>query len=353
MPERVRIKDIAKLANVSVGTVDRVLHGRNGVSESSKKKVEEILKQLNYQPNMYASALATNKKYRFACILPRHTKGEYWEAVEFGIKKAVSNFSDFHITLSIVYYDQYDFISFLSAGHEVLSMEPDGIVLSPTSAEITIGYVNEIKRHDIPYVFIDSTINGLQPLAFFGQNSDRSGYFAARIAMLLAERPSKIVIFRQITDGKLGSNQQENREKGFRRFMKENYPCCKIMELNLSAKDPNKDKPLMDDFFILNPDVECGITFNSKVYVIGEYLLSNKIRNFKLVGYDLLDRNIKCLREGSVNFLIAQQPITQGYKSVESLCNHLIFKKDVKRYNYMPITLLNMDNLDFYLDSDK
>lgn len=38
MPERVRIKDIAQLANVSVGTVDRVIHGRNGVSESSKKK---------------------------------------------------------------------------------------------------------------------------------------------------------------------------------------------------------------------------------------------------------------------------------------------------------------------------
>ena len=55
--ERVRIKDIAKMADVSVGTVDRVIHGRSGVSESSRKRVEEILKQLDYQPNMYASAL--------------------------------------------------------------------------------------------------------------------------------------------------------------------------------------------------------------------------------------------------------------------------------------------------------
>ena len=59
--ERVRIKDIAKMADVSVGTVDRVIHGRSGVSESSRKRVEEILKQLDYQPNMYASALASNK----------------------------------------------------------------------------------------------------------------------------------------------------------------------------------------------------------------------------------------------------------------------------------------------------
>ena len=49
LPERIRIKDIARLANVSVGTVDRVLHGRSGVSEASRKRVEEILKQLDYQ----------------------------------------------------------------------------------------------------------------------------------------------------------------------------------------------------------------------------------------------------------------------------------------------------------------
>ena len=41
LPERIRIKDIARLADVSVGTVDRVLHGRTGVSETSRKRVEE------------------------------------------------------------------------------------------------------------------------------------------------------------------------------------------------------------------------------------------------------------------------------------------------------------------------
>ena len=86
--ERVRIKDIAKMADVSVGTVDRVIHGRSGVSESSRKRVEEILKQLDYQPNMYASALASNKKYAFACLLPLHEKGEYWTDVETGIHNA-------------------------------------------------------------------------------------------------------------------------------------------------------------------------------------------------------------------------------------------------------------------------
>ena len=84
LPERIRIKDIARLADVSVGTVDRVIHGRSGVSEASKKRVEEILKQLDYQPNMYASALASNKKYTFICLLPEHLEvntGQPWNWV--------------------------------------------------------------------------------------------------------------------------------------------------------------------------------------------------------------------------------------------------------------------------------
>ena len=106
--ERVRIKDIAKMADVSVGTVDRVIHGRSGVSESSRKRVEEILKQLDYQPNMYASALASNKKYAFACLLPLHEKGEYWTDVETGIHNAVETYSDFNVAVHLSYYDPYD-----------------------------------------------------------------------------------------------------------------------------------------------------------------------------------------------------------------------------------------------------
>ena len=50
MAEKIRIKDIAERAGVSVGTVDRVLHKRPNVSESALKRVEKVLKEMNYQP---------------------------------------------------------------------------------------------------------------------------------------------------------------------------------------------------------------------------------------------------------------------------------------------------------------
>ena len=350
---RIRIKDIAQMAEVSVGTVDRVLHGRTGVSEASRKKVENILKQLDYQPNMYASALASNKKYVFACLLPMHAEGDYWVDVEKGMQQATKAFSDFNISLHIDYYDQYEFGSFVSAGNRLLAMEPDGVVISPTIETETEQIVKQLQQRNIPYIFIDSNVASLNPLAFFGQKSDQSGYFAARMAMMLGECPKEIVIFRQINEGRLGSNQQENREKGFRKYMQEHFPDCKIVELNLYAKRPDEDEALMNRFFQENPQVTCGITFNSKVYIIGEYLIGHNMKNFKLIGYDLLHRNVSCLKEGAVDFLIAQQPTAQGYSGVESLCNHLIFKKEVKQCNYMPITLLAVENVDFYLDAHK
>ena len=45
----IRIVDIAKMAGVSVGTVDRVIHNRGRVSEENRKKVQAILEMVHYQ----------------------------------------------------------------------------------------------------------------------------------------------------------------------------------------------------------------------------------------------------------------------------------------------------------------
>ncbi|EJW92983.1 protein containing Bacterial regulatory protein, LacI domain protein, partial [gut metagenome] len=64
MSKNYRIKDIALLAGVSTGTVDRILHNRGKVSEESRRKIEDVLKKINYQPNLIARSLALKKSYR-------------------------------------------------------------------------------------------------------------------------------------------------------------------------------------------------------------------------------------------------------------------------------------------------
>ena len=348
LPERIRIKDIARLADVSVGTVDRVLHGRSGVSESSRKRVEEILKELDYQPNMYASALASNKKYTFACLLPQHNAGEYWTEVEEGISEALHTFSDFHISVQTIYYDPYDYQTFTNASQAIVDLSPDGVIVAPTILEFTRPFIDQLIASHTPYIYIDSYIEELPPLAFFGQHSHQSGYFAARMLMLLAGNQKEVVIFRKIHEGVIGSNQQENREQGFRQYMQQHHPDCTILELNLRAESNNDDAHMLDEFFLAHPNVHQGITFNSKAYIIGEYLQQQNKNNFHLIGYDLLNRNVNCIHQGGIDFLIAQQPRIQGFNGIKALCDHLIFKREVKCINYMPIDLLTVETIDYY-----
>ena len=94
--EKIRIKDIAERAGVSVGTVDRVLHERPNVSPAAREKVEKALAEMEYQPNVYASALAYNKDYLFCCVIPMHESEAYWDEIEEGVKACTALRRDFH-----------------------------------------------------------------------------------------------------------------------------------------------------------------------------------------------------------------------------------------------------------------
>jgi LacI family transcriptional regulator len=64
------MKDVAALANVGVGTVSRVLNDSGAVKESTRRKVQAAMKELNYIPNAYARGLKMNKTYTVALIIP-------------------------------------------------------------------------------------------------------------------------------------------------------------------------------------------------------------------------------------------------------------------------------------------
>lgn len=105
-----------------------------------------------------------------------HAEGDYWTDVEKGMQQATKAFSDFNISLHIDYYDQYEFGSFISAGNRLLAMEPDGLVISPTIESETEQIAKQLQQRNIPYIFIDSNIPHLTPLAFYGQHANQSGY---------------------------------------------------------------------------------------------------------------------------------------------------------------------------------
>ena len=64
MAKQVKIKDIAKMAGVSAGTVDRILHNRGNVSQASREAVERVLSEVGYRYNIHTSAISLRREYR-------------------------------------------------------------------------------------------------------------------------------------------------------------------------------------------------------------------------------------------------------------------------------------------------
>ena len=106
----------------------------------------------------------------------------------------------------------------------------------------------------------------------------------------------------------------------------------------------------MDDAFANNKNINAAITFNSKVYLLAKHLVSLNQTNIRLIGYDLLKQNIKYLKNGVINFLIAQRPDKQAYFTVRDMCRELIFKQQIKRINFVPIDILLKENIEDYME---
>lgn len=86
---------------------------------------------------------------------------------------------------------------------------------------------------NIPFILLDSYMPDLKPLSFYGQDSFCSGYFAAKMLMMIACRETEIMLMRQTKDGRVMSKQQDNREVGFRHYMHDHYPNVKVTDLDL------------------------------------------------------------------------------------------------------------------------
>lgn len=349
MNAKITIKDIAKLSGVSIGTVDRVLHKRPNVSEAALEKVNKVLQELNYRPNAYASALAANRNCTLYLIMPKHESEAYWEEVEEGANSCIEVHRDFSINLCSTYYNRYDGDTFTKACDRCMAVNPDGVIIVPATLDKTQQFTDKLHEKGIPFIMLDSYMPDLRPLAFYGQDSFASGYFAARMMSLIARNEKEIMLMKQTNNGRVASKQQDNREVGFRHYMRDHHPHVKITEVDLPlTKERESYNVILEEFFNTHPQIHHCITFNSKAHIVGEFLQNTNRRNIQIMGYDMVAKNAECLKKGSISFLIAQHGYMQGYNCIDALFRAIILKTPVNPVNYMPIELLTRENVDFY-----
>lgn len=345
-----RIKDIARMAGVSEGTVDRVLHNRGEVSEKSKEAVEKVLKEIQYSPNLLARSLASKKNFTFICLIPSYVPGDYWEFIEQALRQAGNDFLQYNIYIDIRYFDQFDTLSFQALSNEIITLKPDVVILAPIFREETVVFTKSLEMRDIPYSFIDSLVENLRYTTYYGQNSFQSGYIAAKLLLNDLPNHSKILILRTKRQGAV-SNQTTSRFEGFMHYIDHHSnQSLTLLHAEISNLDEKSNLENIAKVFEDNPGITGAITFNSKVYRLANYLKLLNQTSIRLIGYDLLEKNVEYLQKDVISYLIAQSPGKQAYYTVRDLCNKLILKQEINRTNYVPIDILIKENITDYIN---
>ena len=157
-----RIQDIARLANVSVATVSRVINNNNNVKEETKERINQIIKENNYYPNIIARNLSKNENNTIGVIVP-DIKNLYFASIMDGIVDEANNRN-----LNIILGCSNENFKLQKKYIELfIEQRVKGIIIAVTQNSYDkINFFEQISSK-IPLVLIDRKIDKQMPGVFF------------------------------------------------------------------------------------------------------------------------------------------------------------------------------------------
>lgn len=346
--KRFGIKDIARIANVSIATVDRVLNNRKDVSDKTRAKIKKIIEENNYQPNLYARALSVKNNLSFAVVIPKTSlETGYWQLCLDGIHKGREEFSAFGINIDIFLYDQEDLTTFQIATNNILAKKFDAVVVAPIFIEDTQKFITECKSRNIQTIFINSDIEGASSLGYIGPDLYSTGRLAANLTSYLIQQKSKILIL-NVAKGLDNFKYLDTKIQGY-----EDYLNSLNRDFNITIEDiPFNDyDDVAPKLFRIYKSFQPDLVFvtNSRVGMIGKFFKENSsLRKPFIIGFDFLQMNVEYLANGTVDFLICQRPDKQGYLALNYLYRYFLLKETKVENKAMPIDVLTKENYLFY-----
>lgn len=342
----VTIKQIAKLANVSIGTVDRVLHDRGRVSEKTKKNIQRILKENNFKFNPVARSLAMKKKYNLRILLPRPEKNNlFWKSPKMGISKASKEMETFAIEITSHTFNQFDPRSYLKNFRDLMESNPDAVILVPTFKKETEQITIQLEKKKIPYMYLNIDIGGFNNISFIGQDSYKAGYLAGKLMHLCLHCKGDILILqtRLSSDVYHVSNK---RVEGFIAYFEDKGVIYETLNLNFNdVKDMAAVTRKTNAFLKAHENIRGIFVPSTHVSVIADCIEPVKLKNMSLIGFDTTKENIECLKNEKVTFLISQKSFDQGYNSVKMMSNYLVQKVKPEPKVFSPLVIVTKENI--------
>jgi LacI family transcriptional regulator len=347
---KIRIKDIADRAGVSTGTVDRVIHERGEVSPKTRERVLNILNEMHYEPDILARSLASKRLLKIAVLIPYHTpENGFWKEPLAGISDACSELDHFGIEVREFLYNQFTEEEFLDQVREIFEFVPDAIIAAPVFHQETKDLFDRCSEHGIPFVSLNDNIHHPDQITYIGQDPRRSGAVAAQLLKMGMRGEGKVMVVSIARDRDNYSHIQ-NREEGFRAYWKGpgGNGSRDVLSLVIPSESSVYIKKILAEQYGRCPDISGIFVTNSRVYQVARFLVESGRGNTMLVGYDLINPNIRYLNNGTIDFLISQKPREQGYRALMSVFNVLKVNKKPSPEQHIPIDIICRENLCCY-----
>lgn len=340
----VTLQQIAEQAGVSRGTVDRALNDRGRINPEMAQKIKNIAKEMGYQPNKAGRAMSIAKKGLKIGVIVQSTETPFIQEVLSGIERAKNEVESLGGTVKIYQIHGLDAGRVIGAMEELQAEQFNAIALMPSDDQLLRQTINIfVEDYNIPVVTFNADLEDTQRICFVGQDAWKSGKAAAGLMGEIIGEEGKVCVI----SGNENNRALNDRIAGFKDEMKNNFPAIEIIGTRHTYDDNWVAERIMDEIIEQHPDVKGVYIAGHGEKGICECLEKrNMSRSIKVVANDLLSENIPYLESGCINFLIGQDPQTQGFEPTMILYRLLLEGiEPEKKYQYSDLVIKTKYNI--------
>ena len=336
---KLTISQIAKMANVSRGTVDRVIHNRGSVSKETKKKIEDIIEKYDYQPNALGRALSQKKPYKIGVILIQKYN-PFFDIIKKGVEDAIAQYQDYSIELMIRHLEGLDENEYIDALNE-LEEKVDAFAVIGHNTQNIINKVNEIIMNGTPFLTMNIDLFDSSRYGYVGIDNFQGGQCMAGLVRDIRHDQTHILLI-----GGHEENRLENeRIKGFLEIVNEDelIDYTKVLY--------TQDEPVrvydMVKHELMTYSYEMVVTIGYGTHIICQVLDDLDLPKRPLVfGFDLLPENEEYIKAGKISYIVDQSAYLQGKQTISYICEYFIHSTSLPKGNvYLPISIYNKYNI--------
>ncbi len=294
--------DVARVAGVSLATVDRVLNERPGVRAATIGKVHNAIEQLGYVRDTAAANLARQRVYQLVFILPE-TPNEFVVALEDDIEEHRAKLRHERTTLQCVSVPPFEPDAIVAALDKLDADRVNGVAVFGPETPAVRDAVRRVRARGIAVVALVSDLPSSNRDHFVGIDNVAAGCTAARLMGRFTRDAGRILV---ITGSRLARDHLERR-KGFDSVMAAEFRHLDVVASIEGRDDPDLIRKLLPRTFETYPDIRGIYSSAAGNQGLIRYLEETGYAgNLVVVAHELTDSSRTALEDGVFDAIISQ-----------------------------------------------